>query len=307
MSAEVQVNLRLPIELKERIHNEARKNNRSLNAELGDRLQKSFVGLDDAHFDILDKLEELITRHQASNRTKNIGDKLNSLLGELFHIPSAPYLTPALIAHDLGFDRASMVEKWFQGRLEPTFAQLDMLAHFLGASPEWLSFDIGACYPTLRAPSMFSAESFVEFCFTPEESFNDVEQVLFIRNNSEAGEVLIIKQYSVRQARVFDTNIHLSHVVGATGARDQAEFVAALKNIKQSDKKLKTISYLISPDKYEKLIRGGEHPLKVIGREPVSYWADDIWDKQMYLQQKDNEYWQGWKDLCIAIDTYKGR
>ena len=88
---------------------------------------------------------------------------------------------------------------------------------------------------------------------------------------------------------------NLSNVVGATGARIQALFVLALKDIcKHGEYKHQTMSYLFDATVCEQLKQGMEHPLKLTARATFTPWMDDIWDRHMYEKQDANYY-------CTAI------
>ena len=52
----------------------------------------------------------------------------------------------------------------------------------------------------------------------------------------------------------------------------------------------------------ETLIGGEQNALRTLARFGISHWMDDIWDSSMYLKQNNDEYWQGWRPLCLAID-----
>ncbi|MDO4895360.1 Arc family DNA-binding protein [Moraxella sp.] len=307
MAGDIQVNLRIPPDLKQKLLEQAQFHGRSLNLEMNYRLVNSFSTPNDSYADIMQKLDEIVARHHKTKRLGAVQERLNTALFELGKVPMVRQLSPARIAYDLGYERADEVVRWFDGDLEPTFAQLKQLAGYLGCDAEWLMFDEKQPYPIKNQDmSRFdTVQSIVEFCFEPEVGFDEVQKVFFIRNDSTAGDVLIIKQFSHKHAQVYTTNIHLSHVVGATGARIQALFVLALRAIcKSSEYKYRAMSYVFDIEICEQLKQGMEHPLKLMARTTFIPWMDDIWDQGMYEGQSADYYWQGYKDLCFRVQAY---
>lgn len=302
MSDDVQVNLRLPIALKEKIHDAARENNRSLNAELNERLINSFVTMQDNYSNVVDAVLELASRFQTSDRIFDIKQRLDFLLEEIREIPNTPYLTPSLIASKLGYEYASETEKWFKGQAEPSFSQLKQLAKFFGCDESWLQFGIGKPFPTKRQSSFHQVVGVVDFCTTPDDGYDKVSEVLFIRNDSTAGEVLIVKVFDSYRCQVYQTSVHMSDVVGATGTRYRAVVTLVLEAFFRSQWKRKAKSYLVKPAMYETLISGEQNALRTLARFGISHWMDDIWDSSMYLKQDNDEYWESWRPLCLVID-----
>lgn len=307
MAGDIQVNLRIPPDLKQKLQEQAQFHGRSLNLEMNYRLVNSFSTPNDSYADIMQKLDEIVARHHKTKRLGAIQERLNTALFELSKVPMVRQLSPARIAYDLDYERADEVIRWFDGDLEPTFMQLKQLADYLGCDAEWLMFDEKQPYPIKNQDmSRFDTiQSIVEFCFEPETGFDAVQKVFFIRNDSAAGDVLIIKQFSHKHAQVYTTNIHLSNVVGATGARIQALFVLALKDIcKHGEYKHQAMSYLFDAAICEQLKQGMEHPLKLTARATFTPWMDDIWERHMFDKQDANYYWRGYRDVCFRVQAY---
>ncbi|VEW13963.1 Uncharacterised protein [Moraxella caviae] len=307
MAGDIQVNLRIPPDLKQKLLEQAEFNGRSLNLEMNYRLVNSFSTPNDSYADIIQKMDEIVARHHKTKRLSAIKERLNTVLVELCKVPMIRQLAPARIAYELGYERADEVIRWFEGDLEPTFTQLEQLADYLGCHAAWLMFDEGCPYPTKNKDfsNLNTVEAVVEFCFEPEVGFDEVQKVSFIRNNIHTGEVLIIKQFDQKHAQVYITNIHLSDIVGATGARMQALFVLALKDIcKHGEYKHQAMSYLFDAAVCEQLKQGVEHPLKLTARATYTPWMDDIWDRYMYEKQDANYYWHGYRDVCFRVRAY---
>lgn len=302
MSDDMQVNLRLPISLKDRIHTAAKENNRSLNAELNERLVNSFITAQDNYSTAVNTILDLADRFRQTDRVADIKQRLDFLLDEIANTPASPYLNPALIASKLGYEYATETENWFKGKTEPSFSQLKQLAQFFGCNENWLQFGIGTPFQTSRYASFRDIVGIVDFCTAPETGYDKVHEVLFIRNNTAAGEILIVKVFDDYRAQVYQTPVHLSEVVGATGTQYRAVLVLALEAFFRSKWKLNVKSYLVQSSLYDTLISGQHNALNALGRYPFSNWMDDIWDNSMYQKQDKDEYWQGWQAVCIATN-----
>lgn len=94
-------------------------------------------------------------------------------------------------------------------------------------------------------------------------------------------------------------------MVGATGARIQALFVLALKDIcKHGEYKHQAMSYLFDAAVCEQLKQGMEHPLKLTARATFTPWMDDIWERHMFDKQDADYYWRGYRDVCFRVQAY---
>lgn len=271
------------------------------------RLVNSFSTPNDSYADIIQKMDEIVARHHKTKRLSAIKERLNIALLELCKVPMVRQLTPVRIAYELSYERANEVVRWLEEDLEPTFTKLEQLADYLGCDIAWLMFDEGCPYPTKNKDfsNLNTVEAVVEFCFEREVGFDEVQKVLFIRNDTRTGEVLIIKQFDQKHAQVYTTNIHLSDVVGATGARMQALFVLALRFIcKSSEYKHRAMSYVFDTYRCEQLKQGMQHPLNLMAHTTFIPWMDDIWDRYMYEKQDVDYYWQGYRDLCFRVRAY---
>lgn len=300
MSDEVQVNLRLPRPLKDKIHLHAKDNNRSLNAELVERLMNSFVTLNDNYQNVVEAVNELANRFQTSERISDISARLNFLLEGTRKMPLAPYLTPSLIAKKLGYEYATETEKWFKGKAEPSFSQLKLLANYFGCNDNWLQFGIGKPFVVKNYSQFRNVADVVDFCTTPDDGFDKVSEVLFIRKDSQAGEILIVKVFNSHSCQVYTTGVHLSEVVGATGTLYRAILTLVLEAFCRSKWKMKVYSYLVKPDMYDTLISGEQNALQTLARFDFSTWMEDIWSESTVA--KSNEYWDGYRSLVDDIE-----
>lgn len=300
-NGDTQVNLRLPIALKEKIHSIAKQNNRTLNIELNERLVNSFAQPTEAnHSQLIKDLDGLLSYYRQNPRLADISQRLQFALSESNQLRDTKFLNPSIIAFELGLTHASEIEDWFGGRLEPSFEQLMSLAQLLGCSKNWLLFGVGKPYPVALSPSSFDVESLLSFCFEPTSDYEKVMNVHFVRNDNKNGELLIIKQFNANACQVYDTNFHISDVVGDSGREQRAVFVLAMLALSKTKAKMKCFSYLLDNANFLKLTAGDEHPLKTIQKFRHQEWMDDIYNESMYRQ---TGYWTGWQSLCIDINN----
>ena len=76
-----QFNVRMPADLKEKIEEAAKKNGRSMNAEIVYRLQQSLVAEQEEHVDGFHTIQMTMADHR--NYTPKIGDALRKIEDEL--------------------------------------------------------------------------------------------------------------------------------------------------------------------------------------------------------------------------------
>lgn len=301
MPSDVQVNLRLPIELKEKLHEIAKNNNRSLNNELNERLINSFAQSNNSNQALLIKeLDEFLSGYRQIPRLSDIANRLNFALNEVNEIRFANRLNPSLIAYELGFDYAAEMEGWFEGRIEPSFEQLKKLAKLLGCSEEWLLFGLGKPYPVKYAPSTFDVKSFINFCLdTKDTPYEKVTSLYFVLSESSLGELLIIKQFSNRACQVYETtlNLGIESRVGVTGTELRSMFVIAIQALVKSFWQRKTQSFVLEPSSFERIKSGDEHPQKVLFKFNYLNWIDFIYNDSL----DSMSFWDGWDSIRSDI------
>lgn len=236
-----------------------------------------------------------------SNRVCDVKNRLNILLTEINQIPSNSSLTPSKIAAKLGYEYASEMQSWFEGEAEPSFGQLRQLAQFFGCDEDWLLNGTGQPFSSKSYQGFREIFNLLDFFTTPDEGYDKVIEIVFIRKDSKEGEIIIGKIFDSYRYKLYRTPFHLSHVVGATGAHDRAVLILMLEAFYHSLWKMKVRSYLVDSTTYDALISGQKNALRILPNHLISPWMDDIWDREMYLKNSDNLYWKGWKDLCLNI------
>lgn len=142
----IQFNLRVKPELKNRISASAVKNLRSDNSETIYRLQQSFE---------LDLLAKIYNSPQTSiintpvfdttPRKLEIAERLSIVLSELSSSGEYSDMNIDEFAYHLGFETVSVIEMWFDARIEPSFEDLVRVAKVYGFNTNWLLWGKG--YP----------------------------------------------------------------------------------------------------------------------------------------------------------------
>lgn len=192
---------------------------------------------------------------------------------------------------------------WFDGREEPSFNQLYLLAQYFNCEPNWLKHNEGVPFKK----SMFRFTEDIESNAKQllegyAESDEYVKKVWFARNNSQAGELIIVKHFDSWRGEILKTNVHVSDIVGSSGMRDRALMSLTLKYLCKHHI-IKTHGAIVSEEQYSQLLWAKENPLKTLEKFRNNTWVEDIWDEQMYLEQGDT-YWQGWQQLCVDNANY---
>ena len=301
MSKNVQFNLRIPTELKALISDASKVSGRSINAEAQYRLEKSFEGQEGSYIEAIDDLKSFFDAHLRSDRLNLLSGKLNFLLSEAkatdsFHTPSI-----SRVAEAPGYNSVGVTEDWFEGRKEPSFNELEKLATYFGCQKNWLVHDEGR---------PFAKETF-EFGYDIEENArsllkgnneDEVKLVWFARNNTENGELVIIKHYDSWHGLVLDSRVHVSDKVGIGGSEDRALLSLTLKYLcKYHISKIR--GAIVSEPDFNELIWAKQNPIKVIDKYRHNSWIEDIWDRSMY-SKKANSYWKGWSEMCMSNELY---
>lgn len=296
--SDVQVNLRLPIELKEKIHAIAKKNNRTLNNELNIRLVASFNAPTPSNQQqITHDLHEFFENYQKSNRLIDISNRLHLLVNEANYLHKMPLLNPSLLAYQLDFDTACNVEAWFDGRVEPKFDDLKQIAKIFGCSEDWLLFGLGRPFQAKKLPDFDSFDQLIEFIITPDDPYNTLTNIYLIRCDNLAGELGILKQYNDRTCQFFTTDIYLNENLTEKQAYKTAFFSLVIYVLTHADAMPNCFGYVLDGELFMRLLEGKEHPLKVINKaEHGEYgeWCFDLFDISFGHDKKN---WVNWADF----------
>lgn len=134
-----------------------------------------------------------------------------------------------------------------------------------------------------------------------------IEKLLFIREDSAEGNLLIIKKLNDWKIEQFTTSLHLSTVNGIGGSRNLQSFAEQCKAIYKSSNLSKTFSYLVSIEDFEKMLILEKHPLSILKTYQASPWWEAIWDKSDALKLKDFTLEPKWKDWLETVDLARNK
>lgn len=300
--AEVQFNLRVPVDLKERIEESAKNNNRSINAEATSRLYESFLMPDKSLSVSIKALETVFLNNTSSPRKTEITHRLNEALKDINQVASTKQIQPARIAKEIGEDYAEPMERWFSGEQEPSFKQLEIIAEYLNVNPEWLQFGDQAKFIVNHIKIPTPAKAGVAWLLNDNRE-NQPSHVYFLRKDAKEGTLCVVKRYSDWHCQTYITPYHISEEIGVSGEASLAHLFMTWKHLYKlyvNDSKLSVKSYLIDPINFKELVYGDVHPLKIINNAIDRPWWEDIWDEKQY---KIANYWDGWLSLCERIDN----
>lgn len=304
---DIQFNLRIPSELKEKIELVARDNNRSINAEITFRLYNSLSLSQGKLQEGMQVLEELLLYKEPTARRKIIHERLGLCLKQ---INAAGFdIKPDRIAKAIGEEYAEPMEKIFGGLQEPSFTQLEKIAQYLNIVSDWLLFGEKSMFDVkyIRLPrsTKTSAAWLLNQDTELDESNNSIDQInnkkllslYFIRNDS--GDLVIVKRYEDWYCAVFTTPYSVSESIGATGEADLVGLFSVWKLLYQTSNNVSIQSYILNQESFNALTSGVEHPLSILKKYSAKPWWEDIWDIKNY---KAKEYWSGWSSLCERIN-----
>lgn len=297
---DIQFNLRIPEDLKLKIDEAAKINQRSINAETMSRLYDSFVMDNNIHLEAAKVIENFLQARTPSQRKKDVAERLIFLFNEIKKSQHFKNITIAELAYKVGESSADSAESWFKAEMEPTFSQLEKIANFLSANSNWLLF--GKQKP-------FKVES---FCFNenldkdlkwlltpnPDKDFlrnQSVQEVKFLRSLNAEGSLLIVKLYSNQHLECFHTPYHISEVNGVGGYNSLLYLCLLFKTLKKyhnSHQHPSIYSFVISEELTDKVCSEEAHPLPLIDQLHQTPWMDDLADK-LPERSLDELYWMG--------------
>lgn len=306
---DVQFNLRVPSELKEKIELVARNNNRSTNAETISRLYNSFSLSQGKLQEGMQVFEELLLSKEPTARRKIVHERLCQCLKQ---INVAGFdIKPDRMAKAIGEEYAEPMERVFNGLQEPSFMQLEKIAKYLNINSDWLLFGeksmFDVDYIRLSRSAKTSTAWLLNQDANPDEASDELgyikqkklSSLYFIRNDGEFGELLIVKRYEDWYCTLFTTPYEISESIGASGEADLVGLFSAWKLLYQTDNDVSIQSYILNQENFNALASGAEHPLSILKKYRAKPWWEDIWDIKNY---KAKEYWSGWSSLCERIN-----
>ena len=251
-------------------------------------------------------VEPMLVKEERSARRQEVAERLSRLLQLVNADLYGDKLRPSHVAQEIKEERATEVEDWFLGNIEPTFAQLEAIANAFGINVKWLQHGDGNIYPVQNHRLSEDPEQAVQWLGTwdTDNPEGDAVKILhLIRSTSEQGELYIVKESIRGHFRVYYTPTHVSEKIG-TGGEAQLKYLFVTLELlyKRWSKvrvKYQVIGHLLDPTDVTLLTRGQTNPGALLKDHGVSMWWEDIWHREMI--EKHN-YWPGWRSLCDRIE-----
>lgn len=294
-----QLKLRLPSDLKQKIEEIAESEKRSMNAEIVARLENSFNFQSGLTHD--SNLKKLANPYLLVDRKSEISERLVQSI-EWINTYKMNSLKYSHIAEHCGYEHGQVFLDWIKAEVEPTFKELRQVADFFGINSEWLVHGDGKL---LNVDHFDTDTTDLDQIFSSKKQ-EKIEKLLFIREDSAEGNLLIIKKLNDWKIEQFTTSLHLSTVNGIGGSRNLQSFAEQCKAIYKSSNLSKTFSYLVSIEDFEKMLILEKHPLSILKTYQASPWWEAIWDKSDALKLKD--YLEPkWKDWLETVDLARNK
>ena len=301
---DIQFNLRIPEELKNKVDAAAKANQRSINAEATSRLYDSFVMNDNIQVEAAKIVEKFLRSRSPTERKKVVAERLNFVLNELKKIHHFREFTIAELAFEIGEDTADEAEAWFRAELEPTFGQLGKVAEHTSANPNWLFFGKQTPYNIqhIRLNEYLDQDIKLLLGSDPSNEFlsaSKVKEIKFIRELSETGQLIILKIYDNYAVETFYPPYNISDVNGVGGYNSLLYFCLLTKVLLRYYKtKVNVYSHLLSEEQFKLILSGTVHPLTITEKLHHTPWVDDLADK---LPDKTLDYWNGFDELRARV------
>ena len=277
------ITLRIPRELHAQLELESDKTSKSLNAEIVARLEQSFSGL--------------------SSRKIEIANRLQRLLDEINRAKRGHFERPSHLAQAIGEDNMEHVEGWFLGTIEPTFDQLNKIATHYGIEAPWLIHGDGTIFKVKAFPKeKFLGEPKVAldwlYLWDEESPGIQAHAVRFVRESSDVGSLIIVKESESGLTKTFTTTYHVSEHIGSSGESDLARLflIFELMFRDRGSRYPFCAFYILDPVEFAALRAGNTHPIYILNHNLSSTWGEDIWDENI-----PNKYWNGFKELRERI------
>lgn len=304
---DAQLKIRLPSDLKQKIEEVANQEKRSMNAEIVDRLEKSFhfvtppetnpKNLKIAHYQIIDRKVEVAER---------LAHSLNLI--NSFKMNAVKY---SHIARMCKYENAEVFLNWLQAKQEPSFTELEKIAAYLYIDQDWLIHGDG--HPILSSNWQIenNVDSNINSLFSHVDPVSkqeiEAQKIILVRNISEEGNLLIIKVLQDWRVEVLTTNIHVSTYNGVGGQNILESFARLCSQLYKSTKYLtRTNAYLINNELFEKILTCEEHPLALLKKEHTSIWWEAFWDAtdSNNVRKDFLDVWHDWDQTSsIAINA----
>lgn len=237
-----------------------------------------------------------------------------SLVTRLNYVFSKFNLSVPVVAEDLGYDSIEKVSGWLNGRVFPTFAELDQLAAKYMLNEKWLK--TGEVQYVSETGNMLFAPYQVESRFISRSMDELLSLVLCFRERkiktlrlirSESGDVLLNFEYGDNCfASLIFSGMRLLNLnaVGRSGEADLAALAGLLYLLENQINEFAVMSLTLSDADYELIASGQASPVDVMFE-----FRNDSWDRLMYsketLATHQSKLWDGACELFHYIQRLR--
>lgn len=260
----------------------------------------------EARFALRSWVEPLMQQAEQSTRRTEVSARLRELLQSVNGTSYRPFLKPSHIAEEIGEDHAEEVEKWFIGKTEPSFRQLDKVAEFLGGVPVWLRHGDRQPFSVEQQRIPEDLTKAIEWLLDVEGDTQKVDSLHLVRSEGEAGSFAVVKRYGKWRCKTFLTPYHISEVIGAGGESSLAVLSVILRllykyYVRKGKPDLIIQSHIFNENAFNQLAVGRVHPVTLLDSSGKVPWWEDFWDASMFRDERKGQYWVGWRSVCERI------
>lgn len=263
-----QLKLRLPSELKQKMEESAKREKRSMNAEIVSRLEDSLLFDNDlssnSKKNILNPYLLIDRKHEISERLIKSLEWINSYNKNLVKYSH--------IAENCGYEHADILLKWLKAEIEPNFKELRLIAEYLGVDQDWLVHGDNCMIPIhLYTPQ--KDLNFLEF-FIKDLENKEINALYFIRNSSPHDRLLILKHFTDWKIEIFTIVLNKSSLNDSKLLKSIQNYEESLNKFYQtSTYKDELYSYLVSTDTFDQILQLHKHPLGILKTlKPHVWW-----------------------------------
>ncbi|ADN75762.1 hypothetical protein Fbal_1558 [Ferrimonas balearica DSM 9799] len=181
--------------------------------------------------------------------------------------------TISKLAQLMRLQKTGDLEKVFNGKEEPSFEFIDHYCNTFGINKGWMIHGQGTIYDNQEKTN-----------FDPLDYYSDIEksnpnEIYFIMNRSEVGEVFIILAMSDYKYKILKRTWRISKHVGGGGRSQIFGLYKLIKELKENGYGLKCGGRILEPIIFEKLLSGSVFPGSILSKySDENPWWDDFTD-----------------------------
>lgn len=244
----------------------------------------------------------------ANDFVKNLPAEHFALLTRIHYVFNKLDLSATKVAESLGYVDSQVVSGWMDGKIYPTFTELEVFSDYYFLNSEWLKHgnDSGNMKFT---PHIVQRKSFVRdvgklYQIVIDTRNLKIETLRLIRDNT--GRVLISLDYgNKRYVSLYFSALRFKDEksVGGGGFGDLVYLAGFCKLMDEYMNSILTLSYCISEKEFDKLVSGECIPddVGVWGQVHANHWYETIHSNSETQSLSDEQFWKGAISLFKAI------